>query len=63
MHTVVELVMQYHWLAMALLVHQKVRQNDLWYSVDLAGFNGRMTPSTWHHYGDQGLQFLDLCSP
>ena len=46
MHKAVELVTQYHCLAMASLVHQKVRQNDLWCFVDLAGFNGEMTTST-----------------
>ena len=46
MHKVVELVTQYHCLAMASLVHQKVRRNNLWCFVDLAGFDEGTTPST-----------------
>ena len=38
----------------------KSKANDLWYSVDLAGFDGGMTPSMWHHFGDQSLKLLDL---
>ena len=38
----------------------KVRQNNFWYFVDLAGFNGGTTPSMWCHFGDQSSWLLDL---